>query len=112
MATTNTATVNARIDAMEAKLDTLLQMLASTDAKPAPKQASKAKANGKAKASAKANAPKINVRIPGKPSKTYIERAWVWIAWDNKPTDSTIAKLKANGWVFSAKRKAWHKVNA
>lgn len=110
MTTTKKATVastNARIDALEGKLDAILAALAgqAPAAKPATKKATKAKAE-------KADAPRILCSIPGKPSKMYVERDWAWISWDSKPTPATLKRLKADGWKYSAKRKAWHKVNA
>lgn len=98
--TKNANAVNTRIDALEAKLDKLISTLAAQQA-PADKP----------KAKAKQAAPAIKCRIVGKPSKLYIERDWVWAKWASKPTDATIAKLKAAGWHFSVKRQAWHRVN-
>lgn len=106
MATTKKATsTTARIDALESKLDVILAALADQQ-KPATKKATKATAT-----KAKTDAPRILCRIPGKPGKAYIERDWVWISWKDKPSQRTLDALKAGGWHYSGKRKAWHRVN-
>lgn len=134
MARATVASTNARIDAIENKIDALLAMLTESTDKPktekpkatrktasqkpkATRKAKSQKTKGKASTTrkakeAKADAPVINVKIPGKPSKVYIDREWVWVGWTSKPSDSTIKTLKAEGWKYSKKRNEWHKVNA
>lgn len=99
MATKKYATVE-QIQGLEAQMKNIMAALATLTEKPeAPK-------------AAKPVEHKANVPIIGKPSKVYVERDWVWCQWEQKPTAKTIERLKAAGWKYSVKRKAWHKVNA